>query len=42
MENQDLIKKLIELEKQYPNNYDLGSHLRKLIIENYGHGKKQN
>jgi len=34
MENmnlQDLINTLIELEKQYPNNYDLGTNVRQLI-----------
>ena len=35
MENlQELINKLIELEKQYPNNYDLGQKVRAFIIEN--------
>ena len=35
MENlQELIKALIELEKQYPNNYELGSKVRTFINEN--------
>lgn len=35
MENlQDLIKALAELEKQYPNNYDLGAKVRIFINEN--------
>lgn len=28
---QELIEMLIKLEKQYPNNYDLGSKVRELI-----------
>jgi hypothetical protein len=36
MENlQELINKLVELEKKYPNNYDLGSQIRAFIIENF-------
>jgi hypothetical protein len=34
MENlQELIKALIELEKQYSNNYELGSKIRSFINE---------
>ena len=31
---QELIKALIELEKQHPNNYDLGAKVRIFINEN--------
>ena len=34
MENmtlQELIQTLIQMEKQYPNNYDLGLYMRQLI-----------
>ena len=35
MENlQQLIEALIKLEKQYPNNYDLGAEVRIFINEN--------
>ena len=34
MENlQELINALIELEKQYPNNYELGAKVRTFINE---------
>jgi hypothetical protein len=33
MELQELINKLLEMEKNYPNNYDLGSKIRTFINE---------
>jgi hypothetical protein len=39
MENlQQLIDALIELEKQYPNNYELGAKVRTFINENLKQG----
>jgi hypothetical protein len=34
LNNDDIVKLILELQKKYPNDTDLGKEVRKLIIKN--------